>query len=132
MTNEEIERLIDSLNAGKCLIELLQISDNVAYGDVSLATSAVYPDMFFIRNDEGMYVAGVLDMKFDLHVFVKSEYRKQGHLTKAMNDVIFPYLRDHFDRDIQRVTFIDKEVGEYIQRCWGFTITNEGEAEKIL
>jgi hypothetical protein len=141
MTNVELERIIDLLNEGTpSSIQLTQLTPHVSYGDVTreqphmpLKFRYAQYDMFFVRNDEGVHVAAVLDMGHDLHVLVKPEHRKQGHLTKAMNDVILPYLRDHFDRDKQRVTFIDDAVGELIQHHWGFTITGnrDGQGHRI-
>lgn len=47
---------------------------------------------FLIQNEEGSYVAAILDMHSDLHWYVLPEYRKKGYLTRALQSVILPFL----------------------------------------
>jgi hypothetical protein len=85
---------------------------------------------------DGLIVAAVYDMNdlyapSDLHAFVKESHRKKGHLSKAMNDVILPYLYQQ-GRTQQEVTFEDPSNGDYCKRNWGFSITGPTSAKKDL
>jgi len=139
MTNETIERLIDALNAHKMRDRIFRtsLSPAVEYAKVWLhepkgvAGNERSYEFFFIKNETGIYVAAVLDAYNDLHVFVKEEYRRKGHLARAMNEVIFPYLYQN-GRGMQEVTFEDPCVGSYCAKNWGFTIISDSSAEKDL
>jgi hypothetical protein len=138
MTNEDIEGLIDSLNEKKSqeLIFMSELTKTVDYakvwtreprgegGDGSFS-------FYFIKNEYGIYVAAVSDMYKDLHVFVKESHRKRGHLSKAMNEAILPHLFSE-ERDVQEITFRDPEIGGYVVRNWGFTLTSDTTARKDL
>ncbi len=139
MTNETIERLIDALNAHKMRDRIFRasLSPAVEYAKVWLhepkgvAEDERSYEFFFIKNVTGIYVAAVFDAYNDLHVFVKEEYRKKGHLARAMNEVIFPYLYQS-GRGMQEVTFKDPCVGSYCAKNWGFTIISDSFAKKDL
>lgn len=139
MTNEHIESLIDRLNSGGDLqlMFLSALSNNVDFAKVwlqeprgSLANEGSY-DFYFIKNESGTYVAAVLDMVNDLHVFVKQEHRGNGYLASAMHQVVFPHLYQS-GRSVQRVTFVDEMIGKYVENCWGFEIDGEQQAAKSL
>ena len=139
MKHEHIESLIDLLNTGGDLqlIFLSALSDEVDFAKVwlqeprgGIGNEGAY-DFYFIKNESEIYVAAVLDMFNDLHVFVKEEHRGNGYLTSAMHQVIFPHLYQG-GRETQHVTFIDDEVGRYVEKCWGFEIDGEQHATKSL
>lgn len=139
MTNESIEGYIDSLNRNEFdsfifrtmlsdTVDLAKVWANEPRGDVSNEGSY---NFYFIKNDEGMYVAAVLDMYSDLHVFVKKEYRKKGYLSSAINEVVLPHIGST-GRKKQVITFEDPYVGQYCVRNWGFSMVGELSAEKSL
>lgn len=139
MTDDTIENLIDSLNDKQTneLIFLSELSGNVLYARVwlhdpkgGIGNEGSYP-FYFIRDDECTYVGAVLDMVSDLHIFVKEKYRKRGHLSQAMNQVVFPYLFQQ-GREYQKITFKDPTIGEYAQKHWGFEVIDEMTAGKDL
>lgn len=139
MTNESIEGYIDSLNRNEfsCFIFRSMLSDKVDFAKVwaeepqgNVSNEGSYK-FYFIKNNEGIYVAAVLDMYADLHVFVKSEHRKKGHLSSAINEVILPHI-GRTGREKQIVTFQEPSIGEYCVRNWGFSMTGELSAEKSL
>lgn len=135
MTDENIERLIDALNAHEMRdrIFLAALSEHVDFAKVwigSVGNENSY-DFFFIKSNDGTYVAAVLDMTRDLHVFVKETHRKQGHLCRAMKDVILPKLYQD-GRKHQTVTFDNPGIGAYCERRWGFRVTGDKSAELDL
>jgi hypothetical protein len=139
MTNESIEGYIDALNRNEFSEHIFRsiLSDTVDYAKVwtdeprgNVVNEGSY-NFYFIKNNVGVYVAAVLDMYSDLHVFVKKEYRKKGILSAAMNNVILPHL-SNTGRDKQVVTFEDPNVGNYCVRNWGFALLDDLSAEKNL
>ena len=139
MTNESIERLIDALNAHEMRDRIFRasLSASVEYAKVWLnepkgvAGNEGSYEFFFIKNETGVYVAAVLDMYNDLHVFVKEAYRRKGYLTRAMKEVILPKLYQN-GRTRQAVTFEDPLMARYCAKNWGFSITIDSSAEKDL
>lgn len=139
MTHDSIENLIDLLNKGELRerVFVAPLSEAVHLAKVwmddpkgQIVGEGSY-EFFLIRNDSLLYVAAVLDMGNDLHVFVKKEHRGRGYLTKAMHEVVLPYLYQA-GRTTQRVTFEERKVLDYCVRNWGFSQTAEFEAEKDL
>ncbi|WP_146165940.1 hypothetical protein [Stenotrophobium rhamnosiphilum] len=136
MTNDQIENLIDELNAQRLgdRIFLASLSRAVDRAKVWLnepqgvAGFEGVREFFFIKNDEGLYVAAIEDFEYDLHAFVKPAYRRQGHLSRAMKITILPKLFQD-GRAIQKITFNDPYVAEYCVRNWGFSVTGEKTAE---
>jgi len=118
MTDLQLESLIDSLNnhtAGE-LIFLTPLSPLVEYGKVwsmkPYPTLASYAPrkIYCIKNNVGIYVAAVMDADSNLYWLVSKKYRRQGHLPKALQDIILPHIFQY--RKEQRVTineqFLDK------------------------
>jgi len=139
MTNEDIESLIDSLNRNEFSDHIFRsrISDQVDYAKVwteepkgNMTNEGSY-SFYFIKNSEGTYVAAVADMCSDLHVFVKDEYRKKGHLCSAMNEVILPHI-SLTGRVKQVITFEDPSIGKSCVKNWKFSLTSKTSAEKSL
>lgn len=88
-------------------------------------------DVYFVKDSQEECVAAILDMVNDLHVYVKEEHRRQGHLTRAMTSTVLPRLYQT-GRKVQQVTFQDPKVGDYCVRNWGFTRTGDLSAELDL
>jgi hypothetical protein len=137
MSDEGIEELLKSLNKNQYQNNILlkSISSKVDFAFVWTESTNSYSElinrnldkdyypmktycsdynsMYFIKDVEGemgQYVAAVVDMKQDLHWFVVERCRKQGHLTRALNEVILPHL--FLDRKEQRVTINEFQLGE--------------------
>lgn len=121
MTDKNLKTLIDKLNKGKTngLIHLRHLSELVDFAKVwpntLRKTDRIFnPDgpnsFYFIKNEEGVYVATVSDMTNDLHWFVDKKYRKKGYLTIAMEQTILPHLFQ--DRDRQRITIDENQIGK--------------------
>lgn len=136
MTNDNIEKYIDCLNRNEfgSTIFRTSLSTTVDFAKVWPVEPVVNGEshkFYFVKNEEGVYIAAVLDMYSDLHVYVKTEYRKKGYLSSAINEVILPDI-GRTGREKQVVTFEDPEIGEYCVRNWGFFLVNESSAEKSL
>jgi hypothetical protein len=139
MTHEEIEKTIDAINSKTFsnLIFLSDLDDSVSYGRVwrnepqgGIGNEGSY-EYYFIRIEDDEYVGAVLDMGNDLHVFMKSEFRKRGILAAAMVNSILPYLFQQ-GRKHQRVTYKDEAIGTYVKNHWGFERAGEGTSLKDL
>ena len=128
MTEETIEKIIDSLNKPEPydFLFLRSITDKVSFGRVWLN----YPEgkscnensysMFFIKDLQN-YIGAVLDMgEQDIHVFVKPQHRRKGHLVNALSLVILPFLFST-GRKEQRITFKTEDAKKYAQKV-GFKI----------
>ncbi len=102
MTPATIQKIIRRANnpIGDELIQTLPISITVSFAKVwtgkqwnNPAAFGLEPFHFYlIKNKESEYVAAILDMTSDLQWYVTPKHRKKGHLTKALNEVILPYI----------------------------------------
>jgi hypothetical protein len=122
MTEKTFKSLLYKLNKNQPneLIFIRPLSETVDYAKVwlkkpKLTDNTIHKsgpnNFYFIKNDKGFYVATVLDMGNDLHWFVSPRYRKQGHLTKALRERILYHIFDIQDRDEQRITISEFEIG---------------------
>lgn len=121
MTNENLGSLINNLNAGrkKSVIHLRPISDNVEFAKVWLnepkkterLSNHNGPNSFyFIKNNKGRFVGIVYDMKYGLHWYISSRYRRKGLLVFALQQSIIQHL---FRRTTQLTISINrKEIGD--------------------
>lgn len=120
MTNKYLKSLIDRLNANKTqgLFHLRTLTDRVEFAKVWVdkpkPTDNISPpdgpySFYFIKNDNGFFVSVVLDMWNDLHWFVLPKFRRNGHLTKAMREVILFHIFQ--DRQEQRITIKESQIG---------------------
>jgi hypothetical protein len=139
MTNEAIENIIDTLNKNKIneFVFISELPQNVDFAKVwmkepqgRIVNERSY-EFYLIKNELEIYIAAVLDMGNDLHIFVKKDSRKKGYLSRAINNVILPKLYQS-GRNKQIITFIDHGMGEYVKKNWGFTLINNTSAEKDL
>lgn len=134
MTNETLEFYIDVLNMSEHQekIFLRPLSKTVIKAkvwDCSLGWKcSIYGayDMYFIKNEQGIYVGSVLDMGIqDLHVFIKEKYRRQGHLSRALKEYVLPYLFSH-GRKYQEITYEDEIARQHALK-FGFKEIEEGK-----
>lgn len=66
--------------------------------------------VYFIKSDQGLYVGGVHNGGSDLHWIILPEYRKMGHLTKAMQEHILPHI--FLEKEIQKITIDREQIGK--------------------
>lgn len=149
MSDKTIQLIIDKLNnqSDKHLIFTKKISLNVDIAIVWQNEPEIIDDysndgilsdkFFFIKNNEGKYIAAVIDRSNDLHWFVTPKYRKQGHLIKALKTAILPYIFE--EKEEQRITISKHEIGKInyenskrVAELLGFKSINNGENEFIL
>ncbi|MFW5983414.1 MAG: hypothetical protein ACOCQ4_02850 [bacterium] len=146
MTEREIRKYIDRLNKGNACESIFtrQISNNVVVSKVWSNPPKVTDDIigiynsyrfFFIKNEQNIYIAAVLDMNHDLHWYVSPSHRKKGYLTNALKESILPYLFNE-EREAQRITIRKNIIGEKnylgsktVAQNLGFKATNEEETE---
>jgi hypothetical protein len=141
MTERYFNSLINKLNRKNTggLIFLRPLSDKIDYGKVWAKNrigikkvdnySGPYKH-YFIKNEEGFYVATVLDMGSNLHWYVLPKFRKQGYLTRALSETILYHIFQ--DRDEQRITIDEIAIGQMkfeasraVAISLGFTKTKE-------
>jgi len=149
MTEKEIRKYIDRLNSGKGLESIFTrpISRTVEVSKVWPAqpktTDSIIGGLitsyrfFFIKNTLDDYVGAILDMNNDLHWYIKPIHRKKGHLTKALNESVLPFLF-YEERERQRIT-IQKGIGKdnytnskNVAVKLGFKPINEDHTEFLL
>ena len=118
MTDHDLEVLITNLNNNNTegLIFLTPLSNLVEYG--KLWENKPFPGLasnkpiklYCIKNEAGVYVAVVLDADNNLYWLVSKQYRKQGHVPKALQEIILSHIFQY--RREQRITineqFLDK------------------------
>ncbi|QCR24569.1 hypothetical protein [Pontibacter sp. SGAir0037] len=103
MSDETLEELIQQLNANdsKELIFIRPLAPAVDMAKIWTKDSrppikTIFPDrenvFYFFKNPENKYIGAVFDMKNDLHWYVLPAYRRQGYLTRNLNEVILPCL----------------------------------------
>lgn len=117
MTEKYIIQLINKLNRNSnykdCVkvgigknVELVHIWYKEGFSDSHV------PYTYFLIKDNDNYVGAVLDMTHDLHWVILPKHRKKGHLSKALKQVILPYLLEETDRFEQKITIKRNEIGE--------------------
>lgn len=116
MTSRQIASFITKLNTGKATKTIFKhkISANIYCAKVwcAINTKDVSPyNFFFIKNNTN-FVGAVFDMYDDLHWYISPKYRGKGLLTKALRDVILPYVFEAKERDRQTITITKSEIGE--------------------
>ncbi|MCL9810039.1 hypothetical protein [Flavobacterium luminosum] len=70
------------------------------------------PYTYFLIKDNDNYIGAVLDMTHDLHWVILPKHRKKGHLSKALKQVILPYLLEETDRLEQKISINRNQIGE--------------------
>nr|ART35512.1 A396 [uncultured bacterium] len=140
MTNEQIDGLIDQLNtaAGSAVIIPRALTEKVAVAHVWPRDLSDYiqvsPDrFFFVKADGRDYVGAVQDGgPSDMHVYIKRDFRGQGILATALDDVIFPWLAQVDGRSEQRLTFQEPKVKRHFAGRLGFRSTGELSSRRSL
>jgi hypothetical protein len=70
------------------------------------------PYTYFLIKENEKYVGAVLDMSHDLHWVILPKHLKKGHLSKALKQVILPYILEELPRREQKITIKRHEIGE--------------------
>jgi len=121
MTDHFLKSLLQNLNANKTdnLIHLRPLSSTITYAKVwvkkiekskeLLDFHGPY-DFYLIKNEQGIYLADIVDMRTDLHWYVDEKYRGKGYLTKALKEVILYHLFQN--RNEQRITIDQDAIGD--------------------
>jgi hypothetical protein len=117
LTDKYIIQLINNLNRfpnhKDCVkvgigknIELAHIWEKEVFSD------SHKPYTYFLIKENEKYVGAVLDMSHDLHWVILPKHRKKGHLSKALKQVILPYLLEETVRLEQKISIKRYEIGE--------------------
>lgn len=123
MTDNFIKDLIGKLNKNKASesIFLRPLTCNVDFAIVWHSAKDAFssriklfgPDKFyFIKNDDGIYVAAVNDGGGDLHWIVLPKYRGFGYLTTALKKTILPHIFHSNKKTEQRITVNRNIIGD--------------------
>lgn len=118
MTEKYIIQLIHKLNRFPNYKECVKlgIGKNVELAHIwyqsGFSDSHVPYTYFLIKDNDDKYIGAVLDMTHDLHWVVLPKHRKKGHLTKALKQVILPYLLEETVRFEQKISIKRNEIGE--------------------
>lgn len=117
MTDKYIIQLINKLNRfpnHKDCVKVA-ISKNVELAHIwykdGFSDSHV-PYTYFLIKENEKYVGAVLDMSHDLHWVILPKHRKKGHLSRALKQVILPYLLEETVRLEQKISIKRYEIGE--------------------
>lgn len=117
MTDKYIIQLINKLNRFPNYKDCVKvgIGKNVEIAHIwykeGFSDSHV-PYTYFLIKDNDNYVGAVLDMTHDLHWVILPKHRKKGHLSKALKQIILPYLLEETNRFEQKITIKHNEIGE--------------------
>lgn len=117
MTEKQIIQLINKLNRfpnfKDCIkvgigknVELAHIWDNDGFSESHI------PYTYFLIKENNKYIGAVLYMTHDLHWVIVPKQRKKGHLSRALKQIILPYLLEETDRFEQKITIKRNQIGE--------------------
>jgi len=136
MREEVIEQAIDGINEGSWdgRIFMRPLMENISIARVWLGmpkgegTWEEGDRFYFIFEESGQKCVGaVLDMGAnDLHVFMKSEYRRRGIMSRALKRVVLPHLFED-GRQEQRATY-DSPASRGLLAGVGFTLVDSSHA----
>jgi hypothetical protein len=113
MSEENIIQLVNKLNRNPNLKDCikLELSKNVELAYI-WSNNLYLPDLYFLIKENQTYVGAVFDMRNDLHWVILPKYRKKGHLSTALNQVILPYIFEELPRTEQKISIKRREIGE--------------------
>lgn len=117
MTEKQIIQLINKLNRFPNYKDCVKIGigKNVELAHIwekEVFSNSQIPDTYFFIKENEKYVGAVLDMSNDLHWVILPKHRKKGHLSKALKQVILPYLLEETVRLEQKISIKRYEIGE--------------------
>lgn len=117
MTDKYIIQLINKLNRNPNHKDCVKVSigKNVELAHIwekeNFSNSHI-PYTYFLIKENEKYVGAVLDMTNDLHWVILPKYRKKGHLSKALKQVVLPHILEEMPRLEQKISINRFEIGE--------------------
>lgn len=131
MRNQDLNRFINCYNNKKWkeLANFQRIANNVVLGHIwrdppRLSYQDEKDTFFFIENELGRSVGIVFLMgSFDIHWYVKREFRRKGFLSNSLHNTIFPFIFSD-GRPEQYSSYDSERNKEYLARQ-GFVPTDE-------
>lgn len=115
MKSNQIEKLISNLN--KINADVSCLRKQISYG-IEIAKvwnleedNNSTPHTFYLIKNKEEYVAAILVMSQDLHWFVHPKHSGKGYLSKALKEVILPYIFDVLEQEEQKITINKFEIG---------------------
>lgn len=122
MTEERMIKHLQELNKGNdeyvdhstdisSTVELIKLYKKPYSEMVDISEKTDLSTVYFIKDDTEVYVGGVQNGgELDLLWVILPEYRKKGHLTKAMLEHILPHIFQ--ERGFQRITIDEGWIGK--------------------
>ncbi|WP_310560667.1 hypothetical protein [Flavobacterium sp.] len=116
MTDKSIIQLIDKLNRYPDFKDCIKvgIGKNVELAHIWYKdgfSDSHIPYTYFLIKENDKYVGAVLDMTHDLHWVILPKYRKRGHLSTALKQVILPHILEEMPRVVQKISIKRNEIG---------------------
>lgn len=117
MTDKYIIQLINKLNRNPNHKDCVKVSigKNVELAHIwekeNFSNSHI-PYTYFLIKENEKYVGAVLDMTNDLHWVILPKYRKKGHLSKALKQVVLPHILEEMPCLEQKISIKRFEIGE--------------------
>ena len=115
MRNSKLLSLVNQLNRSPNSKNIIRhsISENVDFAHIWIDDTFYKhrPKTFFLIKNNVEFVGIVFDMVTDLHWTIKPKHRKKGYLTKALKEVILPYIFLNLERDEQIISIDESEIG---------------------
>nr|WP_315216109.1 hypothetical protein [uncultured Flavobacterium sp.] len=116
MTDKSIIQLIDKLNRYPDFKDCIKvgIGKNVELAHMWYKdgfSDSHIPYTYFLIKENDKYVGAVLDMTHDLHWVILPKYRKRGHLSTALKQVILPHILEEMPRVVQKISIKRNEIG---------------------
>lgn len=115
MNPDKIYNLLIKLNEDDVSDNIItkQLAKNIEIAKVwdLEENNSIKPRTFFLIKNKKEYVSAILLMFDDLHWFVHPKHRGKGYLSKALKEVVLPYIFDVLEQDEQKITINNFEIG---------------------
>jgi len=103
MTDKSLNKLINTLNKGQRKehifirklddkVDLVKVFNNNPKLNDRINYYDIIPDTFYCIRENNQYIGIVYDMSNDLHWYIKKEHRGNGFLSKALKEIILPFI----------------------------------------
>jgi len=116
LKDKSIIQLIDKLNRYPDFKDCIKVAigKNVELAHIWYKdgfSDSHIPYTYFLIKENDKYVGAVLDMTHDLHWVILPKYRKRGHLSTALKQVILPHILEEMPRVVQKISIKRNEIG---------------------